>query len=50
MKYKFLEDNILYDGSQLRSHFAYEYMGIEGDSIVAFLGGADVEGPNIVAL
>jgi hypothetical protein len=41
LKSKFLEDQIHYDGSQLRTHFAYDH-GVDGNSIIGFLGGANV--------
>lgn len=50
MEYKFIKEEVFYDGSQLRSHFAYEHSGVKGDSIVAFIGGAEVEGARLVDL
>ena len=37
-----IEDAIPYDGSQLRSHFAYRALGLVGESIVAWCGPCDV--------
>lgn len=42
MKYKFLDEEQKYDGSQLHSHFGYEN-GVEGNSIVCFIGPAEVK-------
>ena len=42
MKYKFLNKEIKYDGSQLHSHFGYEN-GVEGNGIVCFIGPAEVK-------
>lgn len=42
MKYKFLDKEQKYDGSQLHSHFGYEN-GVEGNSIVSFIGPAEVK-------
>lgn len=42
MKYKFLNKEIKYNGSQLHSHFGYEN-GVNGDSIVSFVGPAEVK-------
>lgn len=42
MKSQWLETNEIYDGSQLRSLFAYLKYGILGDSIVAWRGPCDV--------
>lgn len=39
-----------YDGSQLRSHFAYKTFGILGDSIVGFAGPCDVKTASMVDL
>ena len=39
-----------YDGTQLRSHFAYETFGIRGDSVVAWVGPVRVEGEHLVDL
>jgi len=42
MKFKFLDKEIKYDGSQLHSHFNYEN-GLEGNSISCFFGPAEVK-------
>lgn len=43
VKAQWIPDDLDYDGSQLRSHFAYHARGILGDSIVAFEGGCRVD-------
>ncbi|MFA5104299.1 MAG: DUF366 family protein [Candidatus Margulisiibacteriota bacterium] len=43
MKTKFVSKKIDYDGSQLRSHFAHNELGVTGDSIVSFVGAAAVK-------
>lgn len=43
-------EDMVYDGSQLRSHFAFDTFGIQGDSLVWFLGGMDIPPENIVDL
>lgn len=40
--YRFIEEEIKYDGSQLRSLYAYLNQGILGDSMIAFVGACDV--------
>jgi hypothetical protein len=40
--YKFISDNLKYNGSQLKSLFAYMDFKIMGDSIVAFIGPCDI--------
>lgn len=42
------EQEIAYTGEQLRSHWAYRTLGLEGDSIVAFLGRCQVVGDRLV--
>lgn len=42
MQIKFIDNEINYDGSQLRSHFLYETCDLKGDAIASFIGGADV--------
>ncbi len=44
----FAPDRIDYDGSQICSLWAYRRFGIEGDCIVAFVGGCDIPRENIV--
>ncbi len=43
MKTLFCEKEILYDGSQIRSLWAYREFGLLGDGIVAFAGACDVK-------
>lgn len=43
MRTKFIPKKIDYDGSQLKSRFAREAAGIDGDSIVSFVGAAAVK-------
>jgi len=40
---KFIDEEIVYTGEELRSHFAYEEFDILGDSIVSFIGPAKVD-------
>ena len=42
MIHAFIDETIDYTGEQLRSLFALERFGLQGDSIVAFIGKADV--------
>ena len=42
MKTKFLKETIDYTGEQLSSLWAYKTAGLQGDSIVSFIGKADV--------
>lgn len=42
MEYKFIEEEIVYTGEQLRSHWIWEKTGILGDCIVGFFGPAEV--------
>lgn len=39
---RLLAGELAYDGSQLRSHFGYEQLGVAGDSVIAFIGPCDV--------
>jgi hypothetical protein len=39
----FCPDRLRYDGSQLRSHWAYERFGLTGDVLVYFLGPCQVQ-------
>lgn len=48
MKTHFHPEPLAYNGTQLRSHFAYQTFGIQGDSIVAFMGPCDVRGDHLV--
>ncbi|MBU0506612.1 MAG: DUF366 family protein [bacterium] len=50
MKVYFSEDTLTYDGTQLRSHFAYDTFNVLGDSIVAFIGPCDVKKEHLVDL
>jgi hypothetical protein len=50
MKSKFISDDILYTGGQLRSHWAYTNHSVQGDSIVAFLGPCNVPLDHMVDL
>ncbi len=45
---QFAEDEITYTGDQLRSLWAFRTFGLQGDSIVAFLGPCDVRGESLV--
>jgi hypothetical protein len=42
MKSKLIKKRIIYDGTQLSSHFAYKNFRVSGDSIIAFIGPVDV--------
>ncbi len=42
MKHQWIDKKINYDGSQLRSLFAYMEFGLLGDSVVGFRGACDV--------
>jgi uncharacterized protein len=48
MKYKYIEKELAYDGTQLRSLFGYLDHGVMGDSIVAFAGPCDVSFDHMV--
>ena len=50
MTHIFVEDTIDYTGEQLRSLWALESFGVQGDSIVAFIGKADVTVEHLVDL
>lgn len=39
-----------YTGKELRSHFAYNNFGLQGDSIIAFIGGCDISSENMLDL
>ena len=43
MKYKFIEEDIKYIGSQLAPHWIYQNFNIQGDAIVAFIGECEVK-------
>jgi len=42
------DGTLKYTGDELRSHFALEEFGVEGDSIVAFRGPCKIEGGHLV--
>ncbi|MEO0337065.1 MAG: DUF366 family protein [Pseudomonadota bacterium] len=48
MKTQWIEEKFTYDGSQLRSLFAYENYGQRGDSIVSWIGPCDIPEDKIV--
>ena len=50
MKTRFIGRRIDYDGTQIRSLWAYREFGIQGDSIVAFRGACEVPRENMVDL
>jgi len=50
VKTRFLRRRVDYDGSQIRSHWAYRAFGIQGDSLVAFRGACTVPPANMVDL
>lgn len=49
-KTKLIEEEITYDGSQLRPHFIYGQCDIIGNAVVAFIGKCDVKLKNMVDL
>ena len=48
MKEMFIDKEMKYDGSQLRSLFAYMNYGLQGDSIVSWIGPCDIPSENII--
>ncbi|MGB9876483.1 MAG: DUF366 family protein [bacterium] len=50
LKSLFIPDRILYDGTQIHSHWAYRKFSLLGDSIVAFIGPCDVKREEMVDL
>jgi hypothetical protein len=50
MKTRFIGRRIDYDGTQIRSHWAYREFGIQGDSILAFRGACEVPPAHMVDL
>ena len=48
MKSLFIKENFKYDGSQLRSLFAYLNYGLLGDSIVSWIGPCNVDFDHMV--
>lgn len=47
---RFLAEPIDYDGTAIHSLWAYRNFGIQGDSLVAFVGGCDIPFENMVDL
>ncbi|MBI4244752.1 MAG: DUF366 family protein [Planctomycetes bacterium] len=43
----FVKKQICYDGSQIESHWGYKNFGLEGDSIISFMGKCDIKFNNI---
>lgn len=43
MKYKFIENKINYNGSELKPLYSYVQHKLHGDSIVSFIGACDVD-------
>lgn len=50
MKTHFIDTQINYDGTQLKSHWIYDVTGDLGDSLVAFVGACDVNVDHLVDL
>ncbi len=50
MKTHLVQDRVDYDGTQIHSLWAYRTFGVQGDSIVAFLGGCEIPFSNMVDL
>jgi hypothetical protein len=50
VKIKVVEERIDYDGLQIHSLWAYRTFGLQGDSIVAFVGGCEIPFGNMVDL
>lgn len=50
MKIFFHPERLTYDGTQLRSHFAFRNFGLSGDTIVSFIGPCEVRGDHLVDL
>lgn len=48
MKFQFVEEKLTYDGSQLRSLFAYLQYGVLGDSIMSWVGPCNIPDDKIV--
>jgi len=46
----FLEEEIVYDGSQLKSLWAFSLLGIKEDNIISFIGPCDVKTEHMVDL
>ena len=50
MKIHWADGRIDYDGTQIHSLWAYRAFGVQGDSVVAFIGGCDIPFANMVDL
>jgi hypothetical protein len=50
MDWVFIENEIEYDGSQLKSLWAYKILGIKEDNIVSFVGPCNVKGEHMIDL
>ncbi len=50
MQSQFIEKEITYDGTQLKSHWMYENFGLQGNSIVSFVGPCRVDLSHMVDL
>ncbi len=48
MDWVFIEDELEYDGSQLKSLWAYSLLGIKEDSIISFIGPCNVKREHMV--
>lgn len=48
MQYKFIPEEMTYDGSQLSSLYAYLNQGVLGDSVLAWVGKCDISADKIV--
>ncbi len=48
LKFKFLENEIVYDGRQLKTHFGLEKTGIFGSLVLAFIGKCEVQTSELV--
>jgi hypothetical protein len=47
---KFIERETAYDGRAINSHWAFRTLGVQGDSIIAFIGPCDVKLTEMVDL
>lgn len=50
MQSQFIEKEILYDGTQLKSHWILENFGLRGNALVSFVGPCDVKLDRMVDL
>ena len=48
MKYKKLEDNILYNGSQIKPFWAFQELKLKGSSIVSWIGPMKIEPEELI--